>query len=83
MSFGLINYPTAFMDYMDLVSRNYLDLFVIVFIDDILIYSRSKNDHMSKFRIVLQVLKDNQLFAKFSMCGFFFSKDNESGQKLS
>ena len=71
MSFGLINYPTAFMDYMDLVSRNYLDLFVIVFIDDILIYSRSENDHMRHLRLVLQVLKDNQLLAMFSKCAFW------------
>ena len=70
MSFGLTNAPAAFMDLMNRVSRKYLDLFVIVFIDDILIYSRSENDHMSHLRIGLQVLKDNQLFAKFNKCEF-------------
>lgn len=68
MSFGLTNAPTAFMDLMNQVSRKYLDLFATFFIDDILIYSRSKDDHMSHLRIVRQILKDNNFFAKFSKC---------------
>ncbi|KAH0680971.1 hypothetical protein KY290_023159 [Solanum tuberosum] len=68
MLFGLTNVPVAFMDLMNRVFRQYLDMFVIVFIEDILIYSRSLNDHMDHLRIVLQVLKDQQLFAKFSKC---------------
>jgi len=70
MSFGLTNAPTAFMDLMNRVFRKYLDSFVIVFIDDILIYSRSEGEHMDHLRIVLQVLKDHQLYAKFSKFKF-------------
>ncbi|KAH0638002.1 hypothetical protein KY289_037917 [Solanum tuberosum] len=71
MSFGLTNAPTTFMDLMNRVFRYYLDMFVIVFIDDILIYSRSENEHMDYLRIILQVLKDYQLYAKFSKCEFW------------
>ena len=71
MSFGLTNAPAAFMDLMNRVFRNFLDSFVIVFIDDILIYSKSEDDHMNHLRIVLQVLKDHQLYAKFSKCEFW------------
>ena len=59
MSFGLTNAPMTFMDLMNRVFRKYLDLFVIVFIDEILIYFWSENDHMRHLRIVLQDLKDN------------------------
>ncbi|KAH0730003.1 hypothetical protein KY289_001191 [Solanum tuberosum] len=65
MSFGLTNTLATFMDLINRVFRQYLDMFVIVFIDDILICSRSENDHMDNLRIVLQVLNDHQLFAKF------------------
>ena len=61
------------MDLMNQVFRKYLGLFVIVFIDDILIYSRSEDDHMSHLRIVLQILKDNQLFTNISKCIFSIS----------
>ena len=56
---------------MNRVFKQYLDLFVIVFIDDILIYSRSEEEHASHLRVVLQTLKDRQLFAKFSKCEFW------------
>ena len=59
------------MDLMNRVFRQYLDMFVIVFIDDILIYSRSESEHVDHLRIVLQVLKDHQLFAKFSKFEFW------------
>ena len=59
------------MDLMNRVFRNYLDSFVIVFIDDILIYSKNEGDHMNHLRVVLQVLKEHQLFAKYSKCEFF------------
>ena len=58
---------------MDLVNRvfeNYLDAFVLVFIDDILVYSKNEGDHMDHLRVVLQVLKDHQLFTKYSKCKF-------------
>ncbi|WMV58639.1 hypothetical protein MTR67_052024 [Solanum verrucosum] len=71
MSFGLNNAPAALMDLINRVYRQYLDMFVIVFIDDILIYSRSEDDHTDHLRIVLQVLKDQQLFAKFSKYVFW------------
>ena len=58
MSFGLTNSPAAFMDLMNRVFRQYLDMFVIVFIDDILVYSRNEEDHANHLRIVLQVLRD-------------------------
>lgn len=70
MSFGLTNAPTKFMDIMNRVFRHHLDMFVVVFIDEILIYSRSENENMNHLRIVLRVLKDHQLYAKFSTCDF-------------
>ncbi|KAH0655313.1 hypothetical protein KY285_030195 [Solanum tuberosum] len=71
MSFGLTNAPTTFMDLMNKVFKQYLDLFVIVFIDDIIIYSRNEEEHVNHLRVVLQTLKDRQLFAKFSKCEFW------------
>ena len=71
MSFGLTNAPTALMDLMNGVFKHYLDLFIIIFIDDILIYSRNDKEHVSHLRVVLQTLKDHQLFSKFSKCEFW------------
>ena len=71
MSFEVTNAPLAFMYLMNRVFNQYLDLFVIVFIDDILIYSRSEEEHASHLKLVLQTLKDCQLFAKFSKCRFW------------
>ncbi|WMV18336.1 hypothetical protein MTR67_011721 [Solanum verrucosum] len=71
MSFGLTNALAAFMDLMNRVFRQYLEMFVIVFIDDILIYSRSEDEHIDHWRIVFQILKDQQLFAKFYKCEFW------------
>ena len=73
MSFGLTNAPAAFMDLMNGVFRPYLDSFVIVFIDDILIYSRSKEEHEHHLRIVLGILKEKKLYTKFSKCEFWLS----------
>ena len=72
MPFVLTNAPVAFMDLMNRVFRQYLDLFVIIFIDDILIYSRNEKEHASHLKIVLQTFKDSHLFAKFSKCAFWF-----------
>jgi hypothetical protein len=66
MSFGLTNAPAYFMNLMNKVFMEYLDRFVVVFIDDILIYSKSESDHEEHLRLVLQKLRDNQLYAKFS-----------------
>ncbi|KAL4323301.1 hypothetical protein GQ457_11G033130 [Hibiscus cannabinus] len=70
MPFGLMNAPATFMDLMNRVFKPYLDKFVVVFIDDILIYSRNKDDHAEHLRIVLQTLREYQLYAKFSKCEF-------------
>lgn len=70
MSLGLTNAPAAFMDLMNLFFRNYLYLFLIVFIDYIFIYSKSENDHINHLRVVLQVLKDNQIFVKVNKSEF-------------
>ena len=71
MSFGLTNAPAIFMDLMNRIFKPLLDLFVVVFIDDILVYSTSKEDHEGHLRIVLQVLRDEKLYAKFSKCEFW------------
>ena len=71
MPFGLTNAPAAFMDLMHRVFQPYLDQFVVVFVDDILIYSRLEWEHEDHLRIVLQLLRDHQLYAKFSKCEFW------------
>ena len=71
MPFGLTNAPAVFMDLMNRIFQPYLDQFVIVFIDDILIYSGSKEDHEEHLRVVLQILRENHLYAKFSKCQFW------------
>ncbi|XP_050238193.1 uncharacterized protein LOC126687680 [Mercurialis annua] len=71
MSFGLTNAPAAFMDMMNRVFKPFLDQFVIVFIDDILIYSRSEEEHAFHLRTILQTLREHQLYAKFSKCEFW------------
>ena len=68
MSFGLTNAPAAFMDLMNRVFRPYVDPFVVVFIDDILLYLKSMEEHVYHLRTVLQTLRENQLCAKFSKC---------------
>ena len=70
MPFGLTNAPAAFMDLMHRVFQPYLDQFVVVFVDDTLIYSQLKWEHEYHLRIVLQLLRDHQLYAKFSKCDF-------------
>jgi hypothetical protein len=74
MSFGLTNVPAHFMNLMNKVFMEYLDRFVVVFIDDILIYSKSESDHEEHLRLVLQKLRDNQLYAKFSKCEFWIGE---------
>ena len=83
MPFGLTNAPAAFMKLMNNIFREFLDKFVIVFIDDILIYSRSKEEHVEHLRIVLQRLRDHQLFAKLSKCSFWQKKIGFLGHVIS
>ena len=71
MPFGLTNAPAVFMEMMNKVFMEYLDRFVVVFIDDILIYSRSREEHEEHLRIALGVLRQHQLYAKFSKCSFW------------
>ncbi|KAK9125231.1 hypothetical protein Scep_014077 [Stephania cephalantha] len=74
MPFGLTNAPAVFMDLMHRVLKPYLDLFVIVFIDDILIYSKTREDHKQHLRETLQTLREHRLFAKFSKCEFWLAE---------
>ncbi|KAI3808107.1 hypothetical protein L1987_24050 [Smallanthus sonchifolius] len=74
MPFGLTNAPVVFMDLLNRVCKPYLDKFMIVFIDDILIYSKTKADHEEHLRLVLDLLKKEQLYAKFTKCEFWLNE---------
>jgi hypothetical protein len=74
MSFGLTNALTYFMYLMNKVFMEYLDKFVMVFIDDILVYSRSEEEHEEHLRLVLQKLQENRLYAKLSKCEFWMKQ---------
>ncbi|KAL0536597.1 hypothetical protein IC582_025549 [Cucumis melo] len=83
MSFGLTNAPAVFMDLMNRVFREFLDTFVIVFIDDILIYSKMEAEHEEHLRLVLQTLRENKLYAKFSKCEFWLKQVSFLGHVVS
>ncbi|VVA30995.1 PREDICTED: reverse mRNAase, partial [Prunus dulcis] len=83
MPFGLTNAPAAFMDLMNRVFRRYLDRFVIVFIDDILVYSKSRKAPMKHLELVLRTLRRKKLFAKFSKCQFWLDRVNFLGHVIS
>nr|GEY48967.1 putative reverse transcriptase domain-containing protein [Tanacetum cinerariifolium] len=71
MPFGFTNAPTVFMDLMNRLCKPYLDKFVIVFIDDILIYSKNKEENEEHLKLILEFLKKEELYAKFSKCEFW------------
>jgi hypothetical protein len=73
MPFGLTNAPTMFMDLMNQIFKPYLDKFVVVFIDDIIMYSSSQYEHEQHLRIVLETLRGNELYAKMSKCEFWLN----------
>ena len=82
MPFGLTNALAAFINLMNRVFRPYLDQFVVVFIDDILVYSKDAQEHEHHLRIVLQTLRENQLFAKLSKCDFWLKEVSFLGHIL-
>ena len=74
MPFGLTNAPAVFMALMNKAFALYLDQFTVVFIDDVLVYSKSKDEHEEHLRTSLQLLRDNQLYAKLSKCEFWLEQ---------
>ncbi|KAG8500109.1 hypothetical protein CXB51_003598 [Gossypium anomalum] len=83
MPFGLTNAPTVFMDLMNRIFKPYLDKFVVVFIDDILVYSRDEEEHAEHLRTVLQIMREKQLYAKFSKCKFWLREVDFLGHIVS
>nr|KYP39326.1 Retrovirus-related Pol polyprotein from transposon 17.6 [Cajanus cajan] len=83
MPFGVTNALAVFMDYMNRIFRPFLDRFMVVFIDDILVYSRSLEDHREHLRSILEVLRERQLYAKLSKCEFWLSEVRFLGHVIS
>src|SRR3954469_8130903 len=83
MSFGLINAPTTFSCLMNSIFMEYLDKFVVVYLDDILIYSKNEEDHAQHLRLVLMKLREHRLYAKFSKCEFWLPEVTYLGQVIS
>ena len=83
MPFGLTNASTAFMDLMNRVFRPYVDQFVVVFIDDILVYSKDRENHDTHLRVVLETLRKEQLYAKLSKCEFWLNEVSFLGHIVS
>jgi hypothetical protein len=78
--FGLTNAPAVFMDYMNRIFHSYLDKFVVVFIDDILVYSKTLEEHKEHLKIVMEILKEKQLYAKLEKCEFWLDEVQFLGQ---
>ena len=83
MSFGLTNAPTYFMSMMNKVFMEFLDKFVVVFIDHILIYSKNEEEHKEHLRLVLEKLREHRLYAKFSKCEFWLKEVGFLGHVIS
>ena len=82
MSFGLTNAPADFMNLMNKIFMEEIDKFIVVFIDDIVIYFRSEEEHEQHLRVVLDRLRDHQLYVKFSKCEFWLQKVSFLGHVL-
>lgn len=74
MSFGVTNTPTIFIDYMNQIFQSCLDKFLVVLIDDILIYSKDREEHAEHLRTALKILRGRQLYGKFSKCEFWLEE---------
>ena len=83
MSLGLTNAPVVFMDYMNRIFRPYLCRFVVVFIDDIVIYLRTKEEHKEHLKVVLGILREKKLYAKLSKCEFWMEEVKFLGHVVS
>ena len=83
MPFGLINAPAAFMDLMNRVFHPHLDQFLMIFIDDILVYSKDAQEHEQNLRLVLHILREKKLFAKLSKCDFWLKEVSFLGHIIS
>ena len=83
MPFGVINAPTIFMHYMNWIFKSLSDKFIVVFIDDILIYSRTQKEHAEHLRIVLGILREKQFYAKLSKCEFWMDEVKFLGHMIS
>jgi len=76
MSFGVTDAPSLFMDFMNRIFHLFLHKFFVVFIDDILIYSRIEEGHRERLKTILKILREKQLYAKFSKCEFWLKEVN-------
>ena len=83
MSFGLTNAPAYFMSMMNKVFMEFLDKFILVFIDDILVYSKNEEEHKEHLRLVLEKLREHQLYAKFRKCEFWLKEVGFLGYVIS
>jgi len=83
MPFGVMNAPVVFMDYMNRIFRLWMDKFVVVFIDDILIYLRTREEHVDHLMVVLNVLREHQLYRKLSKCEFWLEEVQFLGHVIS
>jgi len=82
-AFGVTNAPAVFMDYMNKIFRPFLDKFVVVFIDDILIYYRNQEEHVEHLRLMLGILREKQLYAKLSKYEFWMDEVQFLGHMIS
>jgi hypothetical protein len=83
MLFGVTNAPRVFMEYINRIFHSYLDRFVVVFINDILVFSKSEDEHAEHLRIVLRTLQEKKLYAKLSKCEFWLKEVSFLGHVVS